>query len=297
MWRPYQTKDLTQVLGLVGSCLLEANLCNWHPGDILHWMSHYHEGDNLDQMFWLYEDQDLLALAHLPATNEIALVVKTEARVMEQNLLQDCLMFLQQRARLEQVEKPAVTVSVAISDTQRLDNLQALGFIEQGPHGPVAIRSLSKAVPAATLPEGFVIRNLKGLSEAGHVAEVYNAAFSSSWSAQTYLKAMQTPGFNQDHLLVVTAPDGRFASFLMYWLDPVSQTGLFEPVGCHPDFRRLGLTRALMLEGLQQMRQAHMKSVLIGYDVNNQAAHGLYASLGFRLHCNYVMYKNLIPDD
>ena len=101
---------------------------------------------------------------------------------------------------------------------------------------------------------------------------------------------MRTPGFKVQHELVVVAPDERFAAFLVYWLDPISRSGLFEPVGCHPDFRRLGLTKVLMLEALRRMAEVGMKTALVGYKATNTAAEKLYTSVGFTKHFETIDY-------
>ncbi len=93
---------------------------------------------------------------------------------------------------------------------------------------------------------------------------------------------MRTPGFEIERELVVVAPDGRFAAFLVYWLDPASRSGLFEPVGCHREYQRRGLATALMVEGLRRMVAAGMRSAIVKHNSDNPAAAALYRSVGFR---------------
>ena len=57
--------------------------------------------------------------------------------------------------------------------------------------------------------------------------------------------------------------------------------GLFEPVETREDFRRLGLARAVMTEGLHRMRAAGMRTAQVEHDITNAAAAALYESLGF----------------
>jgi len=75
---------------------------------------------------------------------------------------------------------------------------------------------------------------------------------------------MQTPGYEVENELVVVAPDGRFAAFTVIWFDPISRSGLFEPVGCHGDFRRQGLSTAIMYEGMKRMKAAGMETASVG---------------------------------
>ena len=57
--------------------------------------------------------------------------------------------------------------------------------------------------------------------------------------------------------------------------------GLFEPVETDEGFRRRGLARAVMTEGLHRMRAAGMRTARVEHDITNAAAAALYESLGF----------------
>lgn len=74
------------------------------------------------------------------------------------------------------------------------------------------------------------------------------------------------------------------ASSTIMWFDEVNKTAEFEPVGTHPDYRRLGLGRAMMLHGMRRVRDAgatHMTVACLGGS-GHPKAWGLYRSLGFR---------------
>ncbi len=81
--------------------------------------------------------------------------------------------------------------------------------------------------------------------------------------------------------LVAVAPDGRVAAFTVIWFDGVNRVGLFEPVGTRPHYQRLGLARALMVEGLRRMHRTGMRTAMVEHDVTNTAAAALYRALGF----------------
>jgi len=68
------------------------------------------------------------------------------------------------------------------------------------------------------------------------------------------------------------------------WLDEANKTAEFEPVGTHPDFRRLGLARAMLLHGMHLARGAgatHMTVACPGA-AGHPKARGLFYSVGFR---------------
>ena len=77
------------------------------------------------------------------------------------------------------------------------------------------------------------------------------------------------------------APDGSFAAFALVWVDAANRTAIFEPVGCHPDHRRRGLTRALLVECCARLRTRGLVQALVGTSTTNEAATSLYRSAGF----------------
>ena len=173
--------------------------------------------------------------------------------------------------------------------------LARLGYSATGAPGLLyTARSLRDPIPDKPLPDGFSMRPVAGEQEAALVAEVHNGAFTPKWDAEKYLDVMRTPGFQIDHELVVVAPDGRFAAYVIIWLDPISRSGYFEPVGCHRDFQRRGLTSALMYEGMRRMRAAGMETAIVRYSVDNVSGVPLYRSVGFQTRYETIEYRKLM---
>ncbi|MGA5560099.1 GNAT family N-acetyltransferase [Streptomyces platensis] len=67
------------------------------------------------------------------------------------------------------------------------------------------------------------------------------------------------------------------------WLDEANRTAEFEPVGTHPDYRRLGLGRALLLHGMHLARDAGAHSYDGGLPGRAGASPGARAVLQRRL--------------
>jgi mycothiol synthase len=75
------------------------------------------------------------------------------------------------------------------------------------------------------------------------------------------------------------------------WFDEVNLVGLFEPVETDEGFRRLGLARVAMTEGLHRMRAAGMCTARVEHDITNEAAAALYESLGFTVAFETVGFR------
>ena len=75
---------------------------------------------------------------------------------------------------------------------------------------------------------------------------------------------------------VTVAPDGQFVSFAGRWSEPVNRFGYVEPVATDPDYRRMGLGTAAVMEGV---RRCALEGATVAYVGSTQL---FYQSMGFR---------------
>lgn len=80
----------------------------------------------------------------------------------------------------------------------------------------------------------------------------------------------------------MVAPDGSFAAFAIAWHDEVNHIGSLEPVGTHPNHRRKGLGKAVVLHAMHQMKDAGMQWATVANEGSNEASRALYQSCGFK---------------
>lgn len=133
------------------------------------------------------------------------------------------------------------------------------------------------------LPDGFVVRSVDIEKDFSKYREVLAAVFPhcgimTERTAKTYSEASF---YKQDLDLVVVAPEGAFAAFVTVRMDPVSRIAELEPVGTHPDYRRLGLGRSAILEGLKRLQKYNPSVICILGAAATEAANRLYESVGF----------------
>lgn len=139
-------------------------------------------------------------------------------------------------------------------------------------------------VEQPVLPAGFRFRTADEAGAQAAVQAHVDAWNPSSYTAQSYEDVRQTAAYRGDLHVLVEAPDGTMASSTIMWLDEANKTVEFEPVGTHPDYRRLGLARAMMLHGMRLAQAAgagHATVACVGAP-GQPEARGLYQGLGFR---------------
>lgn len=196
---------------------------------------------------------------------------------VEEELLEDAY---RTTAKYAGPSQQYILTDVFSGDRTRRAALTNLGFTEYRIWDDVRERSLDVPIGQSTV-DGFVIRPAT-VDDADGLAAARNGSFDEDWTGQQYRRqVMDKPGYDPDREIVAVAPDGRIAAYTVYWTDTRNRLGLFEPVGTHRDFRRLGLARAVMRYALRRMRAAGLTSVSVNHNADNQAARRLYESLGF----------------
>jgi ribosomal protein S18 acetylase RimI-like enzyme len=155
------------------------------------------------------------------------------------------------------------------------------------------LRSLDEPIPSSVIPAGFKIRSVSDeeiASRAEIQHEVWQPWSVGNVSEKDYALLMQLPGYQNELDIIAVAPDGEIASYVNCWIDPVNKIGDFGPVGARPAYRRMGLTRAVLLEGLRRLHTYGMNRVCVSTGVSNIPAKNLYASIGFNTANQFIEF-------
>ncbi|MEV8637241.1 GNAT family N-acetyltransferase [Streptosporangium sp. NPDC051023] len=144
------------------------------------------------------------------------------------------------------------------------------------------------------VPQGFTVRAVRGSEDLDRRVAVHRAAWNPSRvTPESYSSIMAAWPYRTDLDWVVEAPDGRFAANCLVWYDDVNRVGLIEPVGTDPEFRRLGLARAVCLAALHALAEAGGERAVVcpRGDAAYPIPQVLYRSIGFRPYGRSRTYR------
>jgi predicted N-acetyltransferase YhbS len=94
-------------------------------------------------------------------------------------------------------------------------------------------------------------------------------------------RLQQTSLYRSDLDLVVLDANDEVAAYGLFWYDPVTATGVVEPMRTLDDHQRRGLARHLLTSGLDLLAEAGAERISIAYHPDNPASGHLYRSVGF----------------
>lgn len=182
------------------------------------------------------------------------------------------------------------TVLPGSADEYGLERWAAHGYVtdpdslgDEGDWTQLNERDLAE-IEQPALKDGFRFLNAHEAGPEAAAQAQLDAWAPSTYSLDAHEDVRKTETYRSDLHVLVEAPDGTMAASTIMWLDEANKTAEFEPVGTHPDYRRLGLARALLLHGMHLARAAgaiHMTVACDGAPALN-GPRDLYYSVGFR---------------
>lgn len=247
-----------------------------HPGG-LQWQLRRLGRGEFSVLRWL--DGDSLAGFAVDDSGYVSIHAATPALDQHLRLIERTEAYRREKGQTE------IEVSVWDDDRELLSALRQRGYEPSGSSGSELTYELVDALPEPRLPEGFSMRWLEPTLDDAYV-ELHRAAWST-WAPSTYDREMHAavtamPDFEREMVPIVAAPDGTLAAYCIAWFDPRTQTVEIEPLGTHPEFRRLGLARAIVHEVQRRSAARDATRVMVWSVSKNPGARRLYESAGFR---------------
>jgi len=264
---------------------LSNNLHNWVPTRFENRKvgacgTPYEDEEDNEVKIWM-ESKKVIAVTILEGT-DLTINCHPDFKFAELDMIQWAE---QERKKLKDktAEENVLNITTLESDVKRIKLLEKLGYINTGFVCYSRIRPNDLEIPDYELPEGYEIKQLDMEIDFLKYREVIGSVFKHcnkmiEESARLFTKASF---YNPDLDLVVVAPDGNFAAFCTIRLESERIIAEFEPVGTHPNHRKLGLAKAVMLEGLKRLENYQPTIVCIPDAAATAGANKLYDSIGF----------------
>lgn len=143
-----------------------------------------------------------------------------------------------------------------------------------GPNTPYA---LPDGFSVTSLRETYDLRQYRRVLYKGFNHEEKEGPFAITEAELVWAHLeMERPNVNLDLKVAIVAPDGNFASYCGMWYDPAADFAIVEPVATDPAYRRMGLGRAAVLEGVRRCFALGAKRAFVG------SSQQFYYSIGFR---------------
>jgi ribosomal protein S18 acetylase RimI-like enzyme len=197
---------------------------------------------------------------------------------------------------------PYLSLEALKDDALYLAALERRGYAREDTSLLAFHRPLASLEPAEALPQGWAVRSMAELTAPADLeqrVELHREVWAPSRvTLESYQRLRQAAGYRPDLDLVAVSPEGAFGAYCICWADDANHSGEFEPVGARREFRRLGLTRAVLLEGCRRLRAggATLAIVYTGAadhppKFDAEAARRLYLAAGFTIVNYLVTYR------
>ncbi len=156
------------------------------------------------------------------------------------------------------------------------------GFVQTEKGEPTSEYVPPATFPDTTPPKGFSIVSLAEENDLKKIDRVLWRGFNHPGEPpangiEDRKKMQSAPHFRKDLTIAIKAPNGDFVSFCGMWYDRDTDYALVEPVATDPEYRRLGLGRSAVLEGIRRCVNEGAKVAYVG------SRQPFYLSIGFKL--------------
>jgi GNAT superfamily N-acetyltransferase len=281
---------------LVTECKRLAPNCGVpHIGDLDWWVFYDTSGVPIEKKvrLWQAESGDVLAWTFIwLMKRDFEMVVHPSLRGTpdEEAILVEAENYVTGLALNQPESERAINSFAYDSEPTRIHLFEQRGY-SVAEHLVYHTQPLNVELPEPRLPEGFSFLPAMREEYADKRADVHFNSFNPSKMTPAYYRGfMKAPGYDPELDTVVVAPDGRFASFAMGWLDPVNKIGTFEPVGTRTEFQRLGLGKAALHEGMRRLKARGMHTATVGCHAHNPGNLAFYQSAGFNIEYRVRSY-------
>jgi len=264
-----------EYLALATELLQRARLADtdaglWEAADVQWWWRTPRRSDAIDQIFWV-DDQGPVAGVVLTDWGRAwgcdPLLVPHVSNVLLPTVWARAI------EAIDELGLEAIEVLARDDEVELLGLLAGAGFVAGDDRSGTTWMDAQDRPDLASLPEGFVL-----VDRAQETTRPHPMRQRSGDGVEARLR--QCSLYNPALDLAVETAGGQTAGYALFWLDPVTEVGLVEPMRVEDAYQRRGLARALLTAGLDRLARRGARRLKVGYGTD--AARSLYVGAGFR---------------
>jgi GNAT superfamily N-acetyltransferase len=238
-------------------------------------------------------DQEIVAVVTAEGENDGEAFFLMENDQIPDDILQEMFAFCDDHLGKEKDGKRVIYLRIPLENTRAEKLAQSLNYAKQSWIESVSELSLDQELPVE-LAEGFFFKRgdevtsvEKGEAHA-RAFGYYDETLYRERSPKGYQALSETPDYRPDLDLYALSPGDGIAAFTTMWYDQQNRIGMLEPVGTIPQYRKLGLARACIMQLANQVKQEGGLKVYVG------SGDDFYQRIGFRAKGLYGVWMKEI---
>jgi ribosomal protein S18 acetylase RimI-like enzyme len=187
------------------------------------------------------------------------------------------------------------------SDASGAKLLADRGYTPDGVDEVYMTQSLEGAVASAVDAPGYTV----GILDPDNPAEIFERGDAQTdaflagqprneveaWMTRTIPRQLGYGRPKRPPSVIAKEAGGKVGAFADVFFDHQNKIGEFEPVGTRKGMQRRGLAKAVLTRGLELMVEAGMHRAVVRTGLDNPAAIGAYASVGFEITDHLLRYR------
>ncbi|MEO5576546.1 MAG: GNAT family N-acetyltransferase [Gaiellaceae bacterium] len=242
----------------------------WEAADLQWWWRSPRRSDAVDQLFWV-RDGDPVAAVVLTDWGRAwgcdPMLVSGSSNVPLSDVWSRAI------EAITELDLETVEVLARDDDVELVRLLAEAGFVA-GDHSGTTWMNAEDRPGVAEPPAGFALVDRLSDASRPHPMRRRNG---EAVEARLRQCSLYDPALD----LAFEATNGEIAGYALFWLDPVTDVGLVEPMRVEAPYQRRGLARALLTAGLDRLAQRGARRLKVGY--STEAARSLYVGAGFHV--------------
>ncbi len=244
---------------------------------------------------WEDINGNILAVVHSEGEESGEVFFEVGTTNITKDLLEEMFEFAENNLSIKKNCKQFIQLRIPDCDKQREHIAASRGYEKLSWSETTSVISIEDR-QEGRLPKGFTIKEGSDLSDEVK-GEAHAKAFGyfdnkehAEKSPSAYNLIKKAPDYRSDLDLYVISESGEVASFCTMWFDETNKIGILEPVGTNPNYRKMGLGRAVIGEALRRIALEGATKAYVG------SAQDFYTSIGFQKEYKYNVWEKVLNE-